>query len=72
VIPLPELGLELLLGLGAALFIGNAAALLRPWIARRRGTGPVPRPPSTTRVVVYMLFGAVVAVWALATILARR
>ncbi len=72
--PLGDLGLEFILGIGAALFAANAWVLLRPVIARHRGEPGkgVPRPTSTTRVVVYMIVGGILAVWALATLVARR
>ncbi len=70
-IPLPELGVEFILGLGAALFGANAWVLLRPVIVRPKAGHPVPRPPSRTRVYVNMLIGGVVALWALATLIAR-
>ncbi len=69
-IPLPELGLELLMGVGAALLVGNAAALFRPRIARWRGEKAHPV-PSRRRAVGMMLIGLVVSVWALATLMVR-
>jgi hypothetical protein len=71
VIPLPELVSELALGLGAALFGANAYALARPSLARRAGRDLVPGPPSKGLAVMKMVIGGVVAVWGLATILAR-
>jgi hypothetical protein len=73
-LPLGDLGLEFILGIGAALFAANAWVLLRPVIARRRGNSGkrVPRPTSTTRVVMYMLVGGIMTVWALVTLAARR
>lgn len=70
-IPLPELAVELVLGLAAALFGANLWVLIRPMVARARGGPPAPRPPSTTRAVVNMIVGGLVALWALATLLAR-
>jgi len=71
VIPLPELGVEFILGIGAALFAANLWVLLRPSLARGGRSGRVPRPTSTTRVVVNMVVGGLAAAWALATIVAR-
>lgn len=70
-IPLSQLGLELLLGTGAALFGANLWVLLRPRIQGRRPGRPVPRPPSVRRVMVNMLVGAVIGLWAMATLLRR-
>ncbi len=77
---------ELLLALGAALFLANALALARRRSAARRAeTGPVARGAKrragfdgandltqapVARSVAYMLIGLVVAVWALASIVA--
>jgi hypothetical protein len=62
---------ELLVAMGAALFVGNLMALLR-----RRAPAPVgedgqelPRAP-VGRTVAYMLMGFVVAFWGLASLLA--
>jgi hypothetical protein len=71
VIPLPQLGVEFVLGLGAALLGANLWVLLRPRVQRRWAQPPVPRPPSMRRVAVNIAIGAVVTVWALATLLAR-
>ena len=70
-IPLPQLGVEFLLGLGVALFSANVWVLVRPAVARARGGRPPPRPRSTGRVVLNVVVGALVALWALATLLAR-
>jgi hypothetical protein len=70
-IPLPELAVEFILGLGAALFGANLWVLVRPMVARARGWPPAPRPPSTTRAVVNLIVGGGVALWALATLVAR-
>ena len=70
-IPLPQLGVEFVLGLGAALFGANLWALIRPMVARTKGRPPAPRPASTTRAVVSMVIGGVVTLWALLTLLAR-
>jgi hypothetical protein len=71
VIPLPELGVELVLGVGAALFVGNLAALIRPVLLRRTSGRKVPSPPSPGRVVFNMMAGLAIAVWALATLVVR-
>jgi quinol-cytochrome oxidoreductase complex cytochrome b subunit len=71
-IPLPELAVELVLGLGAALFAANAWVLLKPHIQRFKGRKPAPRPTSRARVWINMLIGGIVTVWAAATLVARR
>ena len=76
---------ELVLALGAALFIANAFALAR----RRHDAEAAPRRPARNskregytesadlaqapraRTITYMLIGLVVAVWALASIIAH-
>ena len=70
-IPLPELGVEFILGIAAALFAANLWVLLRPAIGPREGRRPSPRPASSSRVVLNMVIGGLVAAWALATLLAR-
>ena len=70
-IPLPQLGVEFVLGLGAALLGANLWVLIRPRLQRARGIAPVPRPPSMRRVALNIAIGAVVTLWALATLLAR-
>ena len=69
-IPLPELGVEFILGLGVALFAGNLWALLRPVVKRRTGK-KVPSPPAKGRVVLNVVVGLVIAAWAAATLLVR-
>jgi quinol-cytochrome oxidoreductase complex cytochrome b subunit len=71
-IPLPELAVELVLGLGAALFAANAWVLLKPRVDRLKGQKPVARPISKTRVWINLLIGAVMTVWAAATLITRR
>jgi hypothetical protein len=71
VIPLPQLGVEFILGIGAALFAANLWVLLHPRVARRSAGRTVPRPPSIRRVVLNMTIGGLVAAWALATLVAR-
>jgi hypothetical protein len=63
---------ELLVAMGAALFVGNLMALLR----RRAAVTPtgedgeaLPRAP-VGRTVAYMVMGFVVALWGLASLLA--
>ncbi len=70
-IPLPEFAVELILGVGAALFGANAWVLLRPVVTRPKDGRAVPRPPSRRRVVMNLTIGALVTVWALATLLAK-
>jgi hypothetical protein len=68
--PLGELGLEVLLGLGVALFAANAWILLRPVVARwTNRQPPPPRYRSTGVVVALMLAGAVLGAWALASLI---
>jgi hypothetical protein len=71
VIPLGQLGLEFVLGIGAALFGANAWAFVRPRVVRSKDGRPLPRPPSTRRVVVNMVIGAAAMAWALASLIAR-
>lgn len=71
-IPLPELAVEFILGLGAALLLANLWVLVRPRVQKPRPGRPVPRPPSTRRVVLNILVGAIVAAWAAATLIANR
>ncbi|HYT30020.1 MAG TPA: hypothetical protein VEN82_04530 [Actinomycetota bacterium] len=70
-IPLPELGVEFILGLGVALFAGNLWALLRPQVVKRRTGKKVPSPPAKGRVVLNVVVGLVIAAWAAATLLVR-
>ncbi len=70
-IPLPQIGLELLLGLGAALFAANVWVLLRPFVARRTAGPPAPQPYSKARVAFGVIVGALLAIWALASLLVR-
>lgn len=57
----------LVLALGAALCLGNVAAVVRPPESRRRQPGDLERAP-VTRSVVMALVGLVAAVWALASL----
>ncbi len=70
-IPLPELGVEFILGLGVALFAGNLWALLRPRVVKRRTGTTVPSPPAKGRVVLNVVVGLVIAGWAAATLIAK-
>jgi len=71
-IPLGQLGAELVLAVGGALFAANLWVLLRPTLQRPKKGRPAPRPPSMTRVYVNLVIGAVASVWAVATLVARR
>jgi hypothetical protein len=71
VIPLPQLAVEFVLGLGAALFAGNAWALLRPKVVRWRTGKITPSPPRPNRVMLNMAIGLVAAAWAAATLISR-
>ena len=73
-----ELLLELMVALGAALFVGNLVALLRrrrdreaatPRPARGEATADLTQAP-IARTVLYMVLGLVVMVWALGSLLA--
>jgi len=64
---------ELVLALGAALFLANAFALVRRRADARRGSGgseatDLVQAP-VARTVTYMLIGLIVATWALASII---
>ena len=63
---------ELLVAMGAALFVGNLMALLRRRAAEPAGddTPAAPQAP-VKRTVTFMLMGFVVAFWGLASLLAR-
>ncbi len=56
----------LVLALGAAMAVGNGLALVRP-PADRRDDGDLERAP-VIRSVVFIVVGAVAAVWALASL----
>ena len=70
-IPGPELVAEFVLGLGAALFAANLWVLLRPVGTRPKNGQPVPRPRSYNRVWINLVVGAMVAGWALATLIRK-
>ena len=58
----------LVLALGAAMVVGNVAALMRPPVQRdRRELPAAPR----GRSIAFNVLGAVVGLWALATLLTR-
>lgn len=58
----------LVLALGAAMVVGNVAALMRPPVQRdRRELPAAPR----GRSIAFIVLGAVVGLWALATLLTR-
>ena len=57
----------LMLALGAAMAVGNAAALLRPR-PRKHDPDDLERAP-VGRCLVYMAVGLVAAIWALASLL---
>ncbi len=67
-IPLPVILVEFLFVLGVASFLGHGLALVR---LRRDGNWPPVRDagpaPSAVRIVVGIVLGAVVTLWALAT-----
>lgn len=68
--PLGELGLEVLLGVGVAMFVANGWILLRPVVARWTHRPPPPqRYRSTATVVALMLAGVVLGGWALASLM---
>lgn len=63
---------ELLVALGAALFLGNLLALIRrrpPAAVVEDGNGSVTRPP-VGRTIAYLVIGLVVAVWGIASLAA--
>ena len=62
---------ELLVALGAALFIGNLLALVRRRApASLAEDGQVLRQPPLARTLAFLLIGLVVAFWGLASLLA--
>ena len=58
----------LLLAFGGAMVAGNLMALLRPPKPPAGGLEAPPERPSVTRSVVMIVLGAVVAVWAIASL----
>lgn len=71
-IPLGELGLELILGVGAALFAANLWVLLRPRFTPAERRDRLPKVHSMRRVYVNLAIGGVATIWAAATLVARR
>ena len=59
-----------LLAFGAAMVVGNLAALLKP-PAAEPGTGPAPARPPIGRTLVFVLVGLLASVWALASLIAK-
>jgi hypothetical protein len=57
----------ILLAVGGALLVGNLMALIRP--PHERDENNLERPP-IARTVVFMVIGAIAAVWALASLVA--
>ena len=64
---------ELLVAMGAALFIGNLLALLRRHAAAEATEEDAPATPQAPvgRTAAFMVMGFVVAFWGLASLLAR-
>jgi hypothetical protein len=66
---------ELLVAMGAALFVGNLMALVRrrapagPPPSDGEGTQPLPQAP-LARTVTYLVIGFVVALWGVASLVA--
>lgn len=62
---------ELLVALGAALFLGNLLALVRrrPPASLAQGEQPLPRAP-VGRTVLYLMIGLVVMIWGIASLTA--
>lgn len=56
----------LVLAMGAALAVGNIAALVRP---PKRPDAPVPAEALRRRAMLFAVIGVIAAVWALATLL---
>lgn len=57
----------IILAVGGALLVGNVMALVRP--PQVRDEGNLERPPMA-RTIVFMVIGAIAAVWALASLVA--
>jgi hypothetical protein len=70
VIPLPQILAELIMGLGAALVVGNALALFRP--RTRPGAAEPQRVQARGKVVTSMFIGVLVFVWGLASFVTER
>jgi hypothetical protein len=56
----------LVMALGAAMAVGNLAALVRPHEGPGRKASDLERPP-LTRTLVYVAIGLIAAIWALAS-----
>jgi len=69
ILDFPLLVVQLLLAVGGALLVANVAVVLRHRFARDQDALP-PRPP-TRRLVVNILIGGLMSLWALATLLTR-
>ena len=67
-IPLPIILAELIMGLGAALVLGNAFALYRD----RRSSEGSPRVQAKGKVVTSLFIGLIVFVWGFASFLTER
>lgn len=63
-----DLIVYLVLALGAALFAGNLAAVLKPPPAESRGEGSLEKAP-VTRSLIMAGIGLVAAIWAVASLL---
>jgi hypothetical protein len=66
-IPAGQIMRELVLALGAAMFFGSVAVLVRE---RTRKPGDVRPKPNMTFVAINIVLGAVMAAWGIASILA--
>lgn len=69
-IPLPQILAELIMGLGAALVVGNAVALFRTRTPPG-STSPV-RVQARGKVVTSMFIGLLVLVWGFASFISER
>lgn len=64
---------ELLVAVGAALFVGNLMALIRrrvPASAGEDGDGEVPPRAPLARTITYLVLGLIVALWGIASLAA--
>lgn len=61
----------LLLAFGAAMVVGNVAAILRPPAARPGDLDEHRQPPPLGRSLALITLGAVAAIWALASLIKR-
>jgi hypothetical protein len=60
----------LLLAFGAAMVVGNLAALLKP-PAPEPGSGHAPLRPPIGRTLVFVAVGAIASIWAVASLIAK-